>query len=928
MNDQQQLPAMPMSRRTVLKAGGGLGAAVALTGLDWALLSPAEQALAAPGGAVKLNVLFIGAHPDDEAGTLGALGQWNENYGLKAGVITITRGEGGGNAVGLEEGPPLGMLREAEERRAVAYAGIENIFNLDGLDFYYTASAPLSYDVWGGEAVLSRIVRVVRATRPEVIVTMNPSAVEGNHGNHQQAAMFAVEAYLAAGDPKRFPEHLAEGFRPWQPRRILRSGANGVGGTGEGGVAAGYKPTVASDVVFGAWNGTFSPRHGKRWSELLDLARWEYVTQGWAEFAPGTSDPARITNQWLTVIHSRSPIIDPTSGPDAALRGAALPIPGGLPLGTLIDLRPERFEAVAGQAVPITVTVTAAQKLDAGRLTLTVPDGWTTSAPVSVPPLRAGASFSTTVRVTAAPGAAIGTQVRVEATLQVGAARGMTFAQLRVAGAVEATIKPLEEIQSFRNWTAALGFKHLDVLVPELFAVGQGRTRDLEIVVQNFSDVTQSGEVALSVPAGFAAAPASVSYPPLAAGNTTTVTFHVSNTDTSIPTANRPANRGSWPVVVHATSSSGSADRNVVMNLVPTRHVQRVAVPPVINGVMAAGEYPGDPIAVDTIWDGSPMGGTTPSISCQTWITHDDANFYLFLKVVDDIRGTILPKEDNKRQRRTDSVEINIDPRGDAPNTAHTFIAGIMPSMDSMTGAPGVGRDRDNWQGEAHVTAPGMDVKVVMAPTTASYTGYDMEVKIPFAVLPDNLDPKQVGFNVVINDSDTQNKAAQRRVGWSTFPGMRADPWRWGILTLDVEDAGSRPKSPTLPDTAARSVSSPQSILQSAADQVPLGGFSPATHELKILSSAVSGGIVRVALQTPRAGTSRVFVWDGTAVRGETEVAVKAGRTDISFRSDTTAKGTQTGDLSGSTAAPVLAVSFESSSGVAASRAMLGGRSA
>src|SRR5699024_11654955 len=139
--------------------------------------------------AVKLDVLFIGAHPDDEADTLAALGQWNEFHDVEVGVITATRGEGGGNAVGLEEGPALGLLRELEDRDAVALAGIEHVYNLDALDFYYTASAPLSREVWGGDDLLGRIVRVVRATRPEVIITMNPSAVEGNHGNHQQAAM-------------------------------------------------------------------------------------------------------------------------------------------------------------------------------------------------------------------------------------------------------------------------------------------------------------------------------------------------------------------------------------------------------------------------------------------------------------------------------------------------------------------------------------------------------------------------------------------------------------------------------------------------------------------------------------------------------------------------------------------------------------------
>ena len=68
---------------------------------------------------MKLNVLFVGAHPDDEAFTIPAFGQWAEDSGLKTGVVTITRGEGGGNAVGPEEGPALGILREGEERRAV-----------------------------------------------------------------------------------------------------------------------------------------------------------------------------------------------------------------------------------------------------------------------------------------------------------------------------------------------------------------------------------------------------------------------------------------------------------------------------------------------------------------------------------------------------------------------------------------------------------------------------------------------------------------------------------------------------------------------------------------------------------------------------------------------------------------------------------------
>ena len=39
--------------------------------------------------AVDLDVLFVGAHPDDEAGGLSTYGAWAEEYGLRTGVITV-----------------------------------------------------------------------------------------------------------------------------------------------------------------------------------------------------------------------------------------------------------------------------------------------------------------------------------------------------------------------------------------------------------------------------------------------------------------------------------------------------------------------------------------------------------------------------------------------------------------------------------------------------------------------------------------------------------------------------------------------------------------------------------------------------------------------------------------------------------------------
>ena len=97
----------------------------------------------------RLDVLFIGAHPDDESGLLAAFGRWRHECGVKVGVVSITRGEGGGNAVGSEDGPLLGLLREREERSALSLVGVERFFYLDKVDFYYTVSAPLTARVWG-----------------------------------------------------------------------------------------------------------------------------------------------------------------------------------------------------------------------------------------------------------------------------------------------------------------------------------------------------------------------------------------------------------------------------------------------------------------------------------------------------------------------------------------------------------------------------------------------------------------------------------------------------------------------------------------------------------------------------------------------------------------------------------------------------------
>jgi Uncharacterized proteins, LmbE homologs len=304
---------------------------------------------AAANESADLDVLFIGAHPDDEAGSLSTFGQWLEYEGVRTGVITVTRGEGGGNAAGPEEGAALGLIREMEERKAVGKAGITRIYNLDKLDFYYTVSAPLTEQIWGHDSTLENIVRIVRMARPEIIVTMNPSPTPGNHGNHQYAARLAVEAFYAAADPDRFPEQISEeGLSPWRVKKIFLRYANGTGETGAI-CETSFQPAEPTDQVYGIWNGRFSEQHGKSWGQVEREAMREYVTQGWSVFPDLPSDPEQLGCDYFTELDSRVPGMDGIAGTDGMLAGALKALPGGLPLGTELVLTADAFQLVKGR---------------------------------------------------------------------------------------------------------------------------------------------------------------------------------------------------------------------------------------------------------------------------------------------------------------------------------------------------------------------------------------------------------------------------------------------------------------------------------------------------------------------------------------------------------------------------------------------------
>lgn len=177
---------------------------------------------------LKVDVMAVLAHPDDETGMASALA--SSALGDKATIANVycTRGEGGGNMVGRHWGPALGVLREAELRDCLSRLGVRYCFFLEQRDWAYTESMAATLRAWDKAKALERLVRYLRALRPEVILTMNPTPNPGQHGHHQAAAVLAIEAFSLAANPDVFPEQVKEeGLKVWQPRKLYCTGSLG-----------------------------------------------------------------------------------------------------------------------------------------------------------------------------------------------------------------------------------------------------------------------------------------------------------------------------------------------------------------------------------------------------------------------------------------------------------------------------------------------------------------------------------------------------------------------------------------------------------------------------------------------------------------------------------------------------------------------------
>ena len=217
----------------------------------------------------KLNVLgavlYVAAHPDDENN--GFLPYLAKEKLYRTAYLSLTRGDGGQNLIGSEQGIELGLIRSQELLAARRQDGAEQYFSR-AFEFGFSKSAEEALRIWNKEKILADAVWVIRQYQPDVIIARFPGDARAGHGHHAASSIIASEAFVAAADPRRFPEQLKYGVQPWQAKRLLWNTFN-FGGA-----------NTTSNDQFKLDVGGYNPLLGKSYGEIGGEARSMHKSQG------------------------------------------------------------------------------------------------------------------------------------------------------------------------------------------------------------------------------------------------------------------------------------------------------------------------------------------------------------------------------------------------------------------------------------------------------------------------------------------------------------------------------------------------------------------------------------------------------------------------------------------------------------------------
>src|SRR5690554_1513381 len=148
---------------------------------------------------MKIDILAIGAHPDDvELGCSATLAKEIAN-GKKVGILDLTRGELGTR--GTAE------IRDKEAENAAKILGVKFRHNLEFSDGFLVNNAASQLE----------IIKIIRKYKPEIVLC---NAIDDRHIDHGKASKLASDACFLSG--LRRIETLLNGIEQeeWRPKLV------------------------------------------------------------------------------------------------------------------------------------------------------------------------------------------------------------------------------------------------------------------------------------------------------------------------------------------------------------------------------------------------------------------------------------------------------------------------------------------------------------------------------------------------------------------------------------------------------------------------------------------------------------------------------------------------------------------------------------
>lgn len=711
---------------------------------------------------VGLDYLYVGAHPDDEGGFTGTMIRYNHDEGYRGSVAVFTLGQGGGNALGPEVEGALGLLRYEEMRRSLAIAGVDRFYYLGFPDFYFTQSADLTRKTWSetNPDFLCELVRVIRLTKPEVIISMWPGP--GTHGHHQMAARSAIEAFNISGDPSACSFLITDEYLDvWEPMKLYISAPQG-------------RHSISVPLT------DFSPTHNMNYADIRSFALRNFRTQGWDR---GNTIPAtRTAPESRMLVKSRVPVGNPETH---YLEGTHLPA-GTSPVGVRMVVDAESYRVTSTDSFEVTVELGnhSNHHFEDVEINIVVPNGWSSDITSHrIGDLPMGENSTNIFELNPSSTLTMNEQQEVwvyyTANIDGNSVKGENYTWIEPVSPLSVQVEPLFDIVQYREFAAQTGTEFLTPNLPTRVPLSVGFENEVSLQLTNSGNRTERGQLEFNLPQGITV-DGDMNFV-VRAGETVDKMVTISlSSDAFVDDQQSFADRGTISAVSNNYRDTDSMEFYVLPFLEIEKTEETISIDADLSQLS---NYTSAKIGYTDRWSGVISGPDDSSADFH--LAYDEDYLYLGIEVYDDVVTCHMPPNRIRNHWYGDAIEITIDPSANSTDVSTTFRASIFPcSTEGFE--PNAARYGDANSGPISRTAP--DMKVASIQTES---GYIIETAIPWSsmeVHPGSGD--QIRFNVLVYDADEENPDeggdyGKSRIGWgSSIGAQQATTYTWPVVTL------------------------------------------------------------------------------------------------------------------------------------------------